>query len=193
MPQSNVVSSTTSFVPHPKPREGDGSPKISKKIAQERSEAAKERHKKNHKRAQRRTYKKAGERGLQKNIELQQKRREAARRKDGEEASQQQFYIGTPLEPYVKRKVHARKPAGKIPTQKSIKKASRLINPDMLEQKRRNMELREIKRIFKKVLSFAMRQGKKHGLELYFAIVDFICIKVQNLLLQLFQTSTEAT
>lgn len=154
------------------PREGDGSPSLRLATKEKRTTEARALCIKNAERQERRAYKKAGERGLEKRIARMQAHRDA-------EPVISHAHDGTPIESLARKKV-VRKPAQRNTPRKPSARIHRSYRPEILERRKNNALLRDIKRAFKKALRYAARQSKKYGYSIYLIILELFYLKFKQ-------------
>lgn len=175
---------TSTVVSRPTPREGDGSPQLKVDVEKKRTSEARVRRAKTLERHERRKYKRAGEIGLEKLIAYRQKQRDCVITETINTLQQELTQVQK------QRKSTPSKPARRHTHVKAPTRVPREYKPETLEKRKTIAQLREIKRVFKKVLKFAMRQSKKYGHVFYLAILHLLCSKYQSWVLQNRQEAT---
>lgn len=171
-------------IPRPTPREGDGSPLLKAEAENKRTDEARIRHAKALERNKRRSARKAaecysreGEVGLEKLVAQMQKERGCT----SATATEDNISLCATQASQRPKRIRS-KPAKRRTAHTATPRILRKHSPAVLERRRNNSLLRDVKRVFKKALSFAARQSKKYGHSIYLIILGLFCLRCQDLI-----------
>lgn len=191
-PVAHLAGRTSTVAQRPAPREGDGSPSLRAEVESKRTDDARIKHAKALERNKRRSAKKAaecyakeGELGLEKLIAQMQEERGGT----STSVVEDNLHLFIPQVKHGAKRIRS-KPAKRLATTTTKPRIRRKRNLAALERRKSNALLREVKRIFKKALSFAARQCKKYGHSLYWIILGLFCLRCQDLIPKNLQEAT---